>query len=254
MIQLEDGKRPHLSDGSVVSPRRASLVFPHENGLAVVIGRPSLSWIDTEQFKTAPIRCGHFAVSAVPFLTFQIGLGWVGAAPLNAFLMQASLDRALSGSSGEAELVFAITETQENSSSTECFPKEERPAGGPADVSEMERATEDVRDVHPKVEPEEKDRSSSPQEPLAGRPSDGSSFQFGRLDEEADGVVRATRTGSLPVDLIERFYISIQVQRRAYPSGKKVSEVIKKVTSYHSKAEMVSRSDLTLCSAHGPST
>ena len=101
MIQVESGERLRTAYGSTLSPREGNLVLPCEReiatgGLAVVVGGSRFSWVETEQFKTAPIACGHFAVSAVPFLVFRIGVEWIGAAPLNAFLMKASCEEVLS--------------------------------------------------------------------------------------------------------------------------------------------------------------
>ena len=275
MIQVEPDECLRTSHGSTLTPREGNLVLPCERGLAVVVGGNRFSWVETEQFKTAPIQCGHFAVSAVPFLVFRIGAEWVGAAPLNAFLMKASCEEVLSEGPEGIDLVFALAETARDDSS-ESHPSErsqpqesgaaatsnnkngaiEGPSGVRGDGRRgepTESPTSSSRAATSSEEPssEESSGSGSGDAPLGGLASECSGFPLSQLDGDKSGRVRATRTVRPPTDLMASVRRSAQAQCRAYASGREVRKVIQAASEQYSSAQMASRTQLAVCSPPG---
>jgi len=263
MIEVESDERLRTSRGSELSPREGNLILPCESGLAVVIGSDCFSWMETEQFKTAPIQCGHFAVSAVPFLVFQIGAEWVGAAPLNAFLMKASCEEVLSEGPDGIALVFALAQTASGRSSegrpSETSQPQESGTAAPSDnKSRAARGPSGPSGDGGPGEPTENSvpssrASTSPEEPAGGffgdATSGDSAFPLSRLHGDKSGRVRVTRTAHPPTDLIASIRRSAQAQCRSYASAEAVRRVIRTASEHYSSAEMATRTDLAVCAS-----
>jgi len=215
MIQVESDERLRTSHGSTLSPREGNLILPCERGLAtvglaVVVGGNRFSWVETEQFKTAPIACGHFAVSAVPFLVFRIGAEWIGAAPLNAFLMKASCEEVLSEGPEGIDLVLALAQTarddssesrsSESRSSVSCSSERSQPQeSGAAATSNKNGAIQGpsgVRGDGRRGEPTESPTPSSRAATSSEEPSSEEPSSEGPSSEEPSG----SGSGDAPLD------------------------------------------------------